>query len=119
MLEFAIDPVTIVVGIGSLVMLVMGPSYFVMLRKVLRLAKEIDPTAWTRWGRPEYLTDLSFKQNRDLMRAIGKRAGVNGELKAHPTFKMARRLYWASTAVLFVMFATIVVSGLIARFLQV
>lgn len=110
--EIALNLLTIVIGIGSLVMLVIGPCYFAVLRKVLRLAKEIDPSAWAAWGRPENLTDLSYRQNRSLMRAIGGQVGVNRELMAHPAFKRARWLYWTSAAILFLMFGTILVTGL-------
>lgn len=115
MIEYGTVALLVVFLAGMLSMLVLGPWYFISLRKLIGVAKQVDPQVWMEWGSPQSLYDLNFMQNRRLIRSIAKQAGVSSALAAHPTFRLTRRLYFLTTRIVVVITALVVASAIISR----
>lgn len=94
----------LVVFVSLFSMLIIGPWLFRSLRKLVGVAKDVDPQAWSDWGCPRHPWDMGHQRHLIFLRAVSRRKGINAALLSHPVFRLTHRLYWVSNFVIGTLF---------------
>lgn len=115
--EFLVDVIQLalvsVFLISILATVIIMVWYFRALRKLVFVAKEVDPKAWADWGCPKSAWDMGFRREHLFLRAVSRRKGINAALYAHPAYQRAHRLYWATGVCTGLMFATALIAAVL------